>query len=69
MPNETAIDGNRLKPRTWVLIGLSLALFIGANAHLVYVSVASQPDCISHLKVASPDGAGESGYRAARSAC
>ncbi|WEX08615.1 hypothetical protein [Chelativorans sp. AA-79] len=39
-------------------------LFIGANAHLVYVALGSQPDCVPHEKA---DGNGT--YRAARSAC
>lgn len=42
-------------------------LVLLANAHLVYVSVKSQPDCIAHLK---PGAHGESGaYSAAKSAC
>jgi hypothetical protein len=40
-------------------------LFVGANAHLVYVAFKSQPDCVAHVKSA---GDGE-GYRAAKSAC
>ena len=49
----------------WVLIPAGLLLVVGANAHLVYVAVQSQPDCVEHLKAA---GEGD-GYRAARSAC
>lgn len=49
----------------WVLVPAGLALFAGANAHLVYVAFQSQPDCVNHLKAA---GDGE-GYRAAKSAC
>jgi hypothetical protein len=52
----------------WTIV-LALAIGLGvlalANAHLVYVSVASQPDCVPHLK---PGHAGQ-GYRAARSSC
>ena len=43
-----------------------VATVAAANAHLVYVSLASQPDCVPHLK--SPDGSG-SNFRAAKSAC
>ena len=43
-----------------------VAVFAGANAHLVYVSLASQPDCVPHLK--APDGSGTQ-YRAAKPAC
>jgi hypothetical protein len=49
----------------WVLVPAGLLLFAGANAHLVYVSIVSQPDCVEHLKAA---GEGP-GYLAARSAC
>ena len=51
-------------PRGRVLVVLLVAavamLFIGANAHLVYVATLSQPDCVAHLKP------GESGGFAAR---
>lgn len=49
----------------WVLVPAALLLFVGANAHLVYVAFQSQPDCVKHLKAA---GEGE-GYRAAKPAC
>ncbi|MGI6854567.1 hypothetical protein [Mesorhizobium sp. 1B3] len=49
----------------WLLVPVGLLLFAGANAHLFYVAVQSQPDCVEHLKAA---GDGE-GYRAAKSAC
>ena len=41
-------------------------LFVGANAHLVYVALASQPDCVDHLKEA---GSEPGQFRAAKSAC
>lgn len=69
MSNEATRHEGRLKPRTWALIALGLALFLGANVHLLYVAFASRPDCVAHLKVAGPGDAGESGYRAARSSC
>jgi len=37
-----------------------------ANAHLVYVAVASQSECVAHIKEAGTE-AGE--YRAAQPAC
>ena len=49
----------------WVLVSAGLLLFAGANAHLFYVAVQSQPDCVQHVKAAG-DG---NGYRAAQSAC
>lgn len=48
-----------------LIAGAGLALLVAANAHLVYVAVASQPDCVPHLKAAGEDGT----FRAARSAC
>ena len=53
------------------LIGVAIALaivavFAAANAHLVYVSLATQPDCVPHLK--APDGSGVN-FRAAKPAC
>lgn len=48
----------------WV-IGPALLLFAAANAHLVYVAVQSQPECVAHLKF----GGEAAGYRAAKSAC
>jgi hypothetical protein len=43
-----------------------LAVFIGANAHLIAVSFSSQPACVPHSK--SPnEGAGQ--LRAAISSC
>ena len=48
-----------------IAIIAALLLFAGANAHLVYVAVQSQPDCVEHAKTAGEGG----GYRAAKSAC
>jgi hypothetical protein len=49
----------------WLLVPAGLLLFVGANAHLVYVAVQSQPDCVAHIKDTGDSG----GYRAAKSAC
>lgn len=57
-------DARNRRWLAWVLIP-GLLLVAGANAHLVYVAVRSQPDCVEHLKVT---GEGN-GYRAAVSAC
>jgi hypothetical protein len=42
------------KTRTWlivlVLVSLTLLLFIGANAHLLYIAVQSEPACVQHAK-------------------
>jgi hypothetical protein len=50
----------------WFLAAAVLLAVVAANAHLVYVAVASQPDCVAHLKEAGSQ-AGE--YRAAKPAC
>lgn len=50
----------------WLLVAAVVLVVVGANAHLVYVAVASQPECIAHLKEAGSQ-AGE--YRAAKPAC
>ncbi len=60
----------RRAARSWRLISLAivgagLALLLGANWHLVHVALASQPDCVPHIK----ENGGTSAYRAARSAC
>lgn len=47
----------------YALASLCVVLFVAANAHLIYVAVMSQPDCVPHQK---SDG---SLYQAARSAC
>jgi hypothetical protein len=44
-----------------------VVLVLAANAHLVYVSVTSQPDCVAHLK--QGDAAQAGSFRAATSAC
>lgn len=47
---------------------ISAAVFVTAllvaNAHLVYVSFTSQPDCVPHKT-----DTGEASFRAAKSAC
>lgn len=61
-------QSNRNNTR-WIVGGLVLAgvlIVAGANAHLVYVAFASQPECVAHLKEAGSE-AGQ--FRAAKSAC
>ena len=47
------------------IAGAGIAVLIAANAHLVYVAVVSQPDCVPHEKATGAAGT----FRAARSAC
>ena len=57
--------GRRRWASAWLLVPTGLLLVAAANAHLVYVAVTSQPDCVPHLKEAGAAG----NYRAAKSAC
>jgi hypothetical protein len=50
----------------WALVGIAAVIFVAANAHLVYIAVASDPGCVSHSRTV---GAGTGEYRAAKSAC
>ena len=59
-----------MKPRTllWLSIGAGLALLVAANAHLVYVAMMSQPECVAHLRTGdSPNAAAQ--FSAAKSSC
>lgn len=49
-----------------LIVALGLLILVGANAHLLYVAMTSQPDCVSHSRTA---GAAPGDYRAARSSC
>ena len=49
---ETAAAARRAR-FNWKLVSLAIVaacivLFVAANAHLVYVAIASQPDCVPH---------------------
>lgn len=54
------------KKHVWLLAGIALGVVIVANAHLVYVAVTTQPDCVPHHTQKSEDG---THYRSAKSAC
>ena len=41
-------------------------IFLGANAHLLYVAIDSDPGCVAHLKGME---AAPGQYRAAKSSC
>jgi len=56
----------RRRKALWlVLAGVLAGGLLLANAHLVYVAVGSQPDCVPHAKSAGEAG----GFRAARPSC
>jgi hypothetical protein len=68
----SALPIRRPKPRTVVGLSLLAALLLlaGANAHLVYVAVMSQPDCVDHAREGDANKAQVQGsFRAAKSAC
>lgn len=70
MAQEQSTVEVRRKKRTRLLVLLSVAagvaLFLGANAHLLHVAFTSQPDCVPHSK--APEES-DGNYRAAKSAC
>jgi len=55
-----ATTGPNKRGRTpaWVLLLLALvaALFLAANAHLIYVATLSQPACVDHLRQGQVQG-------------
>lgn len=53
--------------RAWITLAVivGLAGFVGANAHLLFVALTSQPDCVEHLKAPGEPGT----FQAAKSAC
>lgn len=54
------------KALTYLIIAMATLLVLGANAHLLFAALESQPDCVAHLKV----GHGQHGaFGAAASAC
>lgn len=58
----------RKRAAIWLLVGFGLIVLCAANARLVYVAVATQPDCVAHLR--SGEGNAErSSFSAANSAC
>ena len=48
----------------WGLV--AAAIFFGANAHMLYVAIDSDPGCVAHLKETGPT---PGQYRAAKSSC
>jgi hypothetical protein len=50
----------------WLVIAAGVAVFVGANVHLIYVAFTSQPDCVPHLKEPVDE---QGNYIAANSAC
>jgi hypothetical protein len=63
------MNAARLRSRTTIglFVAAVLLLLVGANAHLVYVAVTSQPDCVAHVRQGDAGASGS--FRAAKSAC
>lgn len=56
------------KTALWLIVSVTLLMLIGANWHLVYVSILSQPDCVAHLRIGeAPVTPGQ--FSAAQSSC
>jgi hypothetical protein len=64
------MSGTARERRTWFrplwFLAAAALVVIAANAHLVYVAVSTQPECVAHLKDKG-DAPGQ--FRAAKSAC
>lgn len=52
----------------WIGVALVLLIVLGANVHLVYVAVRSQPACVAHLRQGE-SGRDRDDFSAAQSAC
>ncbi|WP_424630801.1 hypothetical protein [Bradyrhizobium sp. SYSU BS000235] len=57
----------KTKSIVWLSVGVGLIVFVAANAHLVYVAVSSQPDCVAHVK--RGEGRSTASFSAATSSC
>lgn len=57
-----------IKPVTKLLIGFGAVLFVAANAHLLYVAMTSQPDCVEHVRGGQTNDR-STGFSAAKSSC
>jgi hypothetical protein len=63
----TSHGGWKTKSIVWLSAGLGLIVLAAANAHLLYVAVSSQPDCVGHLRPG--EGNGTTSFSAATSSC
>jgi hypothetical protein len=57
-----------IKPLVKLLIGFGALLFVAANAHLLYVAMTSQPDCVDHVRGGQANER-STGFSAAKSSC
>lgn len=61
---KAATQRNRSVLAWWIFA--AAVIFLGANAHLLYVAIDSDPGCVAHLKDME---AAPGQYRAAKSSC
>lgn len=59
----------RRRLMAWAWAGGGLLLFGAANAHLVYVAMRSQPDCVDHVRPGQAKDGEATRFGAAKSAC
>jgi hypothetical protein len=68
----SALPLRRVRTRTVVGFSLLAAVLLlaGANAHLLYVAVTSQPECVDHAREGDANkGQVQGSFRAAKSSC
>ena len=51
-----------------MIVAAGLLALVGANAHLLYVALISQPDCVAHIRPGEA-ASGDHSFSAAKSAC
>jgi hypothetical protein len=66
--------GKRARTPSWVwlLLMAVAAIFLAANAHLIYVATTSQPACVEHFRHSQMQGQGVAEHgqlAAAQSSC
>jgi len=70
--NEFAMPDRQPRARPtiglWILLAVAAAVFIAANAHLIYVATMTQPACLTHLRQGEGDAA-RGLFSAAQSSC
>ncbi|MDT3378376.1 hypothetical protein RNI52_13680 [Labrys neptuniae] len=73
MTGRSTSSQSRPDTRPWrlaaiMLSALIVAVFVGANAHLIYVAFASRPDCVAHDR-ATGEARDAGSFGAAQSSC